>query len=171
MKALYPQANGEIAIIFLQDWDNYHEVCKRVTPHNTPYLICEDADLPSDWSTSAAWECDFSHPHGIGMGPQRYFIAQAEANIVDILARAEPVAPETVLPDAFVPDPEKTDEENEVTQANYMASVIALNNANTARHQKALVAFFTQQDNDQERELALIEQMKAEVFQIEGVVL
>jgi hypothetical protein len=45
-------------------------------------------------------------------------------------------------------------------------------NANAAaRHQKALIAFFAQQDNDRNRELALIAQMKAEVLQLEGVTL
>jgi hypothetical protein len=81
MKGLYPQASGEIAIIFLQDGDDFDAVCKRITPYNTPYLIVDDSDLPEDWSTSAAWECDFSSPSGIGMGPQRYFIAQAAAVI------------------------------------------------------------------------------------------
>jgi hypothetical protein len=83
MKGLFPQANGEIAIIFLQGGDSYHEVCKRVTPYGTPYLIVEDSALPADWSTSAAWEADFSNPDGIGMGPQRWFIAQADAVISD----------------------------------------------------------------------------------------
>jgi hypothetical protein len=83
MKGLYTQTNGEIAIIFLQYGDDYHQVCLRCTPHNTPFLICEDSDLPEDWSTSAAWECDFSTPSGIGMGAQRYFIAQAAAVIAD----------------------------------------------------------------------------------------
>lgn len=131
MKGLYPQASGEIAIIFLQGGDDYQEVCKRVTPNGAPYLIVPDDDLPTDWSTSAAWEADFSNPDGFGMGAQRYFIAQAEAAIVDILARV-------------VPDTED---------------------------QKQLIAFFTQQDNDQDAQLALIEQMKAEVFQLEGVTL
>lgn len=83
MKGLFPQTNGEIAIIFLQDGDDYHQVCLRCTPYNTPYLIVEDSDLPADWSTSAAWEADFSQPNGIGMGPQRWFIAQAAAVIAD----------------------------------------------------------------------------------------
>lgn len=81
MKGLYLQTNGEIAIIFLQDDEDYHRVCLRCTPHNTPYLIVEDSDLPEDWSTSSAWEADFSTPDGYGLGPQRYFIQKAQQEI------------------------------------------------------------------------------------------
>jgi hypothetical protein len=96
MKGLYPEANGEIAIIFLKDGDDFDSVCQRCTPYNTPYLIVEDSDLPEDWSTSAAWDADFSTPDGIGMGPQRWLIAQAQATIAALEALPEPAQIEGV---------------------------------------------------------------------------
>lgn len=168
MKALYPQPNGNIAIIFLEDGTDHQEVCKRVTPHNTPFLICEDSDLPANWSTSSSWECDFSNPSGIGMGAQRWFIAQAEANIVEILARTEPAAPTPLGP--LVISGEVTEEVQAAYDA-YLAEFAAGNAAIAAKHHAELVRFFAQQDEDEEAQLAIIEQMKAEVLQLEGVVL
>jgi len=84
MKILYPQTNGEIAIIMPCECDlTIEQIAQKDVPYNTPYIICEDSDLPANWETSAAWECDFSSPSGIGMGAQRWFIAQAAAVIAD----------------------------------------------------------------------------------------
>lgn len=81
MKIIYPYSNGEIAITFeLEGWD-MHELARMTTPNGTPYLIVKDSDLPADWSTSAAWECDFSQPHGTGIGPHRWHIEQAGKRI------------------------------------------------------------------------------------------
>ena len=37
-------------------------------PAGVPYIEVQPGDIPSDWSTSAAWEADFSNPAGIGTG-------------------------------------------------------------------------------------------------------
>lgn len=86
MKIIYPQTNGEIAIIFpVATAMAVEQIAQKDVPHGTPYLIVNDSDLPADWATSAAWEADFSNPDGIGMGPQRWFIAQA----ADVIANPE----------------------------------------------------------------------------------
>jgi len=136
MKIIYPQYNGEIAITYeLEGW-SMDDLAKLTTPFDTPYLIVEDIELPEDWSTSSAWEADFSNPDGIGMGPQRWFIAQAESKISAISALPEPEQPESV-----------SDEDH--------ASVVA-------RFNEAREGMKAQQQ-------AIIDQMKAEVLQIEGV--
>jgi hypothetical protein len=83
MKIIYQNQDNTIAIIIPVEGCGLtvEQIAQKDVPHGVPYLIVEDSDLPSDWSTSAAWEADFSAPHGIGMGPQRYFIAQAAAVI------------------------------------------------------------------------------------------
>lgn len=87
MKIIYPQTNGEIAIIMPCDCGlTTEQIAAKDVPFGVPFLICEDIDLPEDWSTSAAWECDFSSPSGIGMGAQRWFIAQAEAALAALAA-------------------------------------------------------------------------------------
>ena len=75
MKILYPQTNGEIAI--LMPVENcgltIKEIAMKDVPAGVPYLICQDSDLPSDWSTSSAWEVDFSKPDGYGIGAEQFF--------------------------------------------------------------------------------------------------
>lgn len=89
MKIIYQNPDNTIAIIMPCDCGmTTEQIAEKDVPHGIPYLICEDTDIPADWSTSSSWECDFSTPHGIGLGAQRYFIREAEAKIVEIKARA-----------------------------------------------------------------------------------
>lgn len=84
MKIIYTKTNGEIVILMPCDCGlTIEQIAQKDVPFGAAYLIVQDADLPEDWSASTAWECDFSNPHGIGLGPQRYFIAQAEAVLAD----------------------------------------------------------------------------------------
>lgn len=85
MKIIYKQLDNTIAIIIPVDGCGLtiEQIAQKDTPYGIPYLICDDSDLPEDLATLAAWEADFSNPDGIGMGPQRWFIAQAAAVIAD----------------------------------------------------------------------------------------
>ena len=85
MKIIYQEPTGGIAIIVPVEGCglSIEQIAAKDTPYGIPYIICADGDLPADWSTSAAWEADFSSPSGIGMGAQRWFIAQAAAVIAD----------------------------------------------------------------------------------------
>lgn len=81
MKIIYETDSGMIAIITPSpDWAP-SDVARKDVPFGTPFLIVKDIDLPSDWSTSVAWEADFSNPDGYGLGAQRWFIQQAAAVI------------------------------------------------------------------------------------------
>lgn len=75
MKILYPQTNGEIAILMPVEncGLSVMEIGLKDVPAGVPFLIVEDSDLPSDWSTSSAWEVDFSKPTGVGMGAEAFF--------------------------------------------------------------------------------------------------
>jgi hypothetical protein len=97
MKIIYPNPDNTIAILMPCECGlTIEQIAQKDVPYNTPYLIVEDSDLPEDWSNSAAWEADFSDPDGIGVGAQRYFIAQAEAKIAALESLPEPVQIEGV---------------------------------------------------------------------------
>lgn len=85
MKIIYQNQDDTIAIIMPVEGCGLtiEQIAQKDVPFGVAYLITEDSDLPEDWSTSSAWEADFSSPSGIGMGAQRYFIAQAAAVISD----------------------------------------------------------------------------------------
>lgn len=68
------------------------EVAKKDTPRGVPFLILEESELPLDVPTEA-WEVDFSNPDGYGLGPQRWFIQQAE----EAIERGEDVEGNTAL--------------------------------------------------------------------------
>jgi hypothetical protein len=42
------------------------QIALKDVPPNVPYLIVDDADLPSDFTFQHAWEADFSQAHGVG---------------------------------------------------------------------------------------------------------
>lgn len=80
MKIIYPQADNQIAIIMPCDCGlTIEQIAQKDVPYAAPYLIVDDGDIPD--APIGALEADFSNPHGIGMGAQRYFIAQAAAVI------------------------------------------------------------------------------------------
>jgi hypothetical protein len=42
------------------------EIAAKDVPSGLPYLIVDVADIPADRTFRAAWEADFSNPHGFG---------------------------------------------------------------------------------------------------------
>lgn len=76
MKIIFPNENGSIAIIFPTGILSLDATAKKDVPAGLPYLIVNDNDLPTDWSTSEAWEVDFSKPDGYGIGAEAWFALQ-----------------------------------------------------------------------------------------------
>lgn len=150
------------------------EVARKDVPFGVAYLIVDDADIPADFSTSAAWVVDFSVPSGLGLGPHRWHIEQAEARIAAALALTPPEPPsEPELEQPLEPSQEADEEALDA-----YAAALAAYQAEQATYQVAVaehaemiqqLASFqaaVQAEND-----ALIAQMKAEVFDVEGVIL
>lgn len=82
MKIIFPNPDNTLAIMYPACASmTIDQIAQKDVPYGVPYLIVEDSALPEDLSTSGAWEADFSTPDGIGMGAQRWFIAQAAAVI------------------------------------------------------------------------------------------
>lgn len=77
MKIIYPNPDNTIAIIFPTGSHSLQDTAKCIVPAGVPYLIVNDNDLPADWSTSEAWQADFSSPDGHGIGPEAWFAKQA----------------------------------------------------------------------------------------------
>lgn len=172
MISVYPNDVGTISVTRLGA-DQVGDAL-RTTPFGVPFLILEDDAVLTDRTFRNAWEADFSEPHGVGLGPHRWFIQQAEAEIVEIASRVAPIEPEATVAAPFdevaFPD-DLTPEERQARYFAYVADVEAHNTAGAKRHAKAMAAFQSQQQSDTNRCNALIEQMKAEVFAIEGVIL
>lgn len=146
MMAIYPSGTGLGVVSAGAD------AIKACVPFNTPYLIVEPSDLPSDWSTSAAWECDFSAPSGHGLGSQRYAIEQSLIAIA--VAEAD-----TFIPTEPVPQSEDDTDEN---YALYL-QLVAKGNDSAAQEHAARKA------QEIGHRLSIIAMMKAEVLQLEGV--
>lgn len=85
MKIIYPQTdetgdfNGMISVIHPSpDWSaRLPELARKDVPQGLPFLIVEDDAVPNDRTFRAAWEADFSTPHGYG-DPAGYW-AEIEA--------------------------------------------------------------------------------------------
>ena len=76
-KIIYPLQNGGIAIIHPTGDLPFNEVCRKDVPVDTPYLILDEADIPTDRYFRDAWEADFSNPDGYGIGAEAWFAEQA----------------------------------------------------------------------------------------------
>ena len=77
---IYPQDNGNIALVIPTGELPIEDVAQKDVPAGVPYLIVDSADVPEDRTFFGAWEADFSNPDGHGLGADTYFAAQQEAN-------------------------------------------------------------------------------------------
>ncbi|HEX4917148.1 MAG TPA: hypothetical protein VFV43_04555 [Limnobacter sp.] len=84
MKLIFPNDQGGICIITSTGELSLDIVAKKDVPFGAPYLIVDNSFFPEDRTFRDAWEADFSNPDGYGLGPQRWFIEQAEAEIAFI---------------------------------------------------------------------------------------
>lgn len=75
-KIIYPLENGGIAIIHPTGELPFEEVCRKDVPANTPYIIIDESNIPTDRMFRSAWEADFSNPDGYGIGSDAWFAEQ-----------------------------------------------------------------------------------------------
>ena len=78
-RILYPTNDGVSILIPTGELDII-EVARKDVPANTPYLIVNTEDIPSDRTFRNAWEADFSNPDGYGIGADAWFAEQEELN-------------------------------------------------------------------------------------------
>lgn len=172
MKIIYPNSDGGIAVLHPTGALPVEEVARKDVPFGAPYLIVEDEAIPADRSARGAWEADFSAPDGFGIGAQRWFIEQAEAELLNVVSRAAP-SPAALLvaagPDNLVFPEDADSEQRAALYQAYVAEVAKENERIAAKNAQALAAFEKQKQDDAARCLATIAQMKAEVLQLEGV--
>lgn len=64
---IYPMDEG-IAVIHpaLACEYSVEDIARKDVPQGAPFRIIDAADLPADRMFRAAWEADFSEPHGFG---------------------------------------------------------------------------------------------------------
>lgn len=93
----YPHGDG-IAIVYPVEGTGIPltEICRKDVPYQTPYKVLLESDLPQDYEFRDAWRVDFTNPDGYGIGPQRWFIEQAEAAIVSIQNEQPPSTAEDI---------------------------------------------------------------------------
>jgi hypothetical protein len=73
------------------------ELARKDVAQGMPYRIMQAADLPADRTFRAAWEADFSEPHGFG-DPDGWWAEQAAREATaDAVAAAEREARETAI--------------------------------------------------------------------------
>lgn len=91
-KIIYPNGNGGIMLIVPASDCGIpvEEIARKDVPAGLPFLILNDEDVPEDFTFFAAWEADFSEPHGDGIGSASWFIKQYEAEIAAINAAPTP---------------------------------------------------------------------------------
>ena len=76
---IYPQDNGNIALVIPTGELPIEDVAKKDVPAGVPFLLVPTDGIPSDRTFRDAWEADFSNPDGHGLGADAYFAAK-EAN-------------------------------------------------------------------------------------------
>lgn len=93
MKIIHPRPDDEtgmptnqISIIHPTDELPLEVLCRKDVPPGFPYLIVEDDVVPEKENFRAAWEADFSEPHGYGIGAKAWFIEQYQSEISAIEA-------------------------------------------------------------------------------------
>lgn len=78
---VYEQDGGVVAIVRPTEEAinlyGIHAIARKDVPAGVPYLIVQEADIPTDRTFRDAWEADFSNPHGYGIGAEAWFAEQA----------------------------------------------------------------------------------------------
>ncbi len=72
---IYLSEQGTISLVMpsLDCGLTVEEIARKDVPAGRPYLIVSESDLPEDHIFFAAWEADFSNPHGYGIGNEAWF--------------------------------------------------------------------------------------------------
>lgn len=79
MKIIYRREDGLVSVLHPCSCGiSIDEIARKDVPAGLPYLIVDEADIPTDRTYRDAWTADFSAPHGYGIGPEAWFAEQAE---------------------------------------------------------------------------------------------
>lgn len=72
---VYPNSNGGICVIIPSKFCDLSidKIAKKDVDAGLPYLIIQQDDLPKDNIFRDSWVCDFSEPHGYGIGHDAWF--------------------------------------------------------------------------------------------------
>lgn len=73
---IYPNGIGGICLVVPTGELSIEQVARKDVPAGTPYLIFDADQVPADHTFFAAWEADFSDPHGVGIGADAWFAEQ-----------------------------------------------------------------------------------------------
>ena len=78
-RIVYPNNTGGISIIIPTEECGLSvtDIARKDVPKDTPYIIINNSDIPSDRTFRAAWDADFSEPDGYGIGADAWFAEQA----------------------------------------------------------------------------------------------
>lgn len=76
-RIIYPLSGGGIAVIIPTGELPIEEITRKDVPVGIPYKIIDTADVPSDRTFRDAWDADFLHPDGYGIGAEAWFAEQA----------------------------------------------------------------------------------------------
>ena len=101
---IYPNETTISIIRQLNFEMSIQEIARKDVPFNVPYLIIDQAEIPTDRTYRGAWTVDFSNPDGVGLGPHRWFIEQLTAQIAQVEAQQPP--PDTDAAERFEADRE-----------------------------------------------------------------
>lgn len=100
---LYPNEHGGVAICYpaIDCGITVEEIASKDVPAGLPYLIVNEADVPSDRTFFDAFEADFTNPSGYAIGPKAWFIKQYAAKIATINTETAPEQSENQSPDVY----------------------------------------------------------------------
>lgn len=69
-RIIFPNETGISILIPAACGLSLDQIARKDVPVGVPYLVVDAEDIPQDREFRAAWEADFSEPHGIGgQGP------------------------------------------------------------------------------------------------------
>lgn len=78
---IYQIESGGFGILYGADGAGIpiSEVARKDCPAGSPFVIVDEADLPSTDFHAAAWSVDFDDPDGYGLGIDRWLLEQEAA--------------------------------------------------------------------------------------------
>lgn len=75
---IYPNETGGVCLCYPADCGiPVSEIARKDVPKGVPFLIATTEQVPSDHTFFAAFEADFSNPHGYGIGSDEWYAEQA----------------------------------------------------------------------------------------------
>lgn len=84
MKSLiiFPNDTGGVVFVYPADCGlSIEEIARKDVPAGKPYLLLDDADVPTDHTFFDAFTADFSTPDGFGIGADAWFSEKAANSV------------------------------------------------------------------------------------------